>query len=65
MSINRMPGISCCGECTCCGEHRGMSGGMLLATVLIAGGVIYMVIFLWVTHERLKEIGPPKAPGDH
>ena len=42
-----------------------MSGTALVATVLVIGGALYLVVFFWVTVERVREIGPPKPPAHH
>lgn len=65
MEIIRKPPFSSAGKALNAANDARMNGGTLLATVLVVGGALYLSIFLWITRERLKEIGPPKPPGGH
>jgi hypothetical protein len=42
-----------------------MTDATLVAVVLTIGGALFLVIFLWITAQRVKEIGPPKPPSGH
>ena len=42
-----------------------MTGGALLGTVLVIGGALYLVIFLWITQARVRDLGPDKYPDRH
>jgi len=42
-----------------------MTDATLVAVVLVIGGALFLAIFLWITAQRVKEIGPPKPPPDH
>ena len=46
-------------------ERARMTDATLVAVVLAIGGAIFLTTFLWITVQRLKEIGPPKPPPDH
>jgi hypothetical protein len=44
---------------------RRMTDTVLVAIVLIAGGITFLSIFMWVTIARVRELGPPLPPPDH
>jgi len=46
-------------------ENARMTDATLVAVVLVIGGGLFLAIFLWITAQRVKEIGPPKPPPDH
>ncbi|MDQ2817202.1 MAG: hypothetical protein M3T49_03195 [Candidatus Eremiobacteraeota bacterium] len=39
-----------------------MNDNAIISVVLIVGGTAYLAVFLSVAAERVREIGPPKAP---
>ena len=41
-----------------------MNSSELVAAVLVIGGVIYLVIFLWITVVRVREEAPQMWPPD-
>jgi hypothetical protein len=43
---------------------RSMTDQALLGTVLFIGGGVYLVIFVWITQSRVRDLGPDKKP-DH
>ncbi len=45
-----------------CAEARRVNDNAIVSVVLIVGGAVYLGVFLWVASERVREIGPPKAP---
>ncbi|HEY7993225.1 MAG TPA: hypothetical protein VID24_03405 [Candidatus Eremiobacteraceae bacterium] len=42
-----------------------MTGGVMLGTVLVIGGALYVAVFAWVTQARVRALGPDKYPEDH
>jgi len=39
-----------------------MTDQAILGTVLIAGGAVYLSIFLWITQARVRDLPPDKQP---
>jgi hypothetical protein len=37
----------------------------LVVICLVAGGVLYLTIFFWVTVRRVRDLGPPTPPPEH
>jgi hypothetical protein len=42
-----------------------MTDTTLVAYVLIAGGIVFLSTFMWITVTRVRELGPPTRPPDH
>jgi hypothetical protein len=42
-----------------------MTDTALVAYVLVAGGIVFLSTFIWITVARVRELGPPTRPPDH
>ncbi|HEY7982382.1 MAG TPA: hypothetical protein VID19_12950 [Candidatus Eremiobacteraceae bacterium] len=42
-----------------------MNDTTLVAYVLVAGGIVFISTFMWITVTRVRELGPSKRPPEH
>jgi hypothetical protein len=46
-------------------NRRRMNDTSLVAYVLVAGGIVFLSTFMWITVTRVRELPPPTRPPDH
>jgi hypothetical protein len=42
-----------------------MTDTALVGYTLVAGGIVFISTFMWITVTRVRELGPSKRPPDH
>jgi len=42
-----------------------MTDTTLVGYVLVAGGIIFLSTFMWITVSRVRELGPSTRPPEH